>query len=78
MMECCSSGKFLVVESGFQGLGIPNPSNDWNPESKLHCQCLTRAGIQYLDLESAAWNHKSKTVSDFLVQHRNKLLELII
>ena len=46
----------MVLESGFQGLGIRNPTKDWNAESKLHCQWLTVAGIQYLDLESAAWN----------------------
>lgn len=39
------SGKFLLVESGIRNSGLlnaeyssrnPDPTNDWNPESKFH------------------------------------------
>ena len=42
------SSKVLLVESEILGFGIRNPTNEWNPEFKLHRQRL----------ESKAWNLK--------------------
>ena len=47
--------KFLLVESGILGFGIrntaqgiKNPSNHWNPESKVP---LIKTGIQHMESE---------------------------
>ena len=40
-----STGKFQLVESGLQGLGIRNLANDWNPKSKFHRQGMQFPGI---------------------------------
>ena len=40
------SRKFLHVESGILDLGIQNPTNNWDPQSKLHRK---RSGIQLLE-----------------------------
>ena len=64
------SKEFLPVESGILGFeirnsaqGIRNPTTDWNPESKFHCQRLESSTW---NLESGAWNPGSRTVLDSL------------
>jgi len=59
------SDKILQVKSGILGFGIRNtavrirnPTNDWNPEYRLHCQILESSTW---NLESVAWNPESKT-----------------
>ena len=53
------------MESGILGFGIRkkgqgiwNPTKDWNPEYRPHCQILESSTR---NLESAAWNPESKT-----------------
>ena len=64
------SMKFLLVESGILGFGIQNtavgirnPTEDWNPESRFHWQRLYSSTW---NPESTAWNPESKTVLDSL------------
>ena len=53
VIRVSESGKFLLVESEILGFGIQslvlriqNPSNDWNPESRVHWQGSRQSGIQ--------------------------------
>ena len=59
-----------ILAGGIRNLGkyaggIPNSSQDWNPESKFHCQRLESSTW---NLESTAWNPESKTVLDSLIR----------
>ena len=70
------SVKFLLVEFGILGFGIlgfgikefRNPTNDWNPVSKLNWQRLESSTW---NPRSVAWNPGSKTVPGFPYMWRN-------
>ena len=74
------SREFLLLESGIPGLGIrntargiQNPTNNWNPESKVHWKI---SGIQYL--ESAIHGVESRIQDCFRVRYRLKCFECYI
>ena len=74
------SGEFLLLESGIPGLGIrntargiQNPTNNWNPESKVHWKI---SGIQYL--EFGIHGVESRIQDCFRVRYRLKCFECYI